>query len=198
MSGALIALQVGNNNGSNTFSGALSGGGSLTKIGLGTLTFAGSNSYTGVTNVNAGILALGPAAAALANTVVTVGTGVSGNATLQVGGNCTIGTGIGASMTINGGGNSSGQGGLTFEHRGGRPQHADHQRQPRPWRQCRGQSVALGLQRGRQRRGCDCHQRQPDGQCQGGGLISLNQLGDALAMGVITCSPLPAARISAA
>ena len=48
-----IALTVGGNNGSTLYSGALSGSGSLTKIGAGTLVLSGSNSYTGGTTVNA-------------------------------------------------------------------------------------------------------------------------------------------------
>ncbi len=55
-----IALTVGGNNVSTTFSGILSGGGSLTKIGTGsTLTLNGSNTYTGGTTVSAGTLQLG-------------------------------------------------------------------------------------------------------------------------------------------
>lgn len=47
-------------NSSNTvFSGALSGNGSITKNGIGTLTLAGPNNYSGATTVNAGTLAFG-------------------------------------------------------------------------------------------------------------------------------------------
>lgn len=51
-----VALTVGGNNQSTTYSGTLSGTGSLTKIGTGTLILTGTNSYSGGTTVNAGIL----------------------------------------------------------------------------------------------------------------------------------------------
>jgi fibronectin-binding autotransporter adhesin len=51
-----VALSVGNNNSNTTYSGALSGAGSLTKIGTGVLTLTGANSHAGGTTVNAGTL----------------------------------------------------------------------------------------------------------------------------------------------
>lgn len=62
-----VALTVGGNNESTTYSGILSStvaGGSLTKTGNGTLTLTGANTYTGDTTVNAGILAVNGAAIA--------------------------------------------------------------------------------------------------------------------------------------
>jgi len=53
-----VALSIGGNGSDTTFSGVLSGGGSLTKFGAGTLTLTGANSYSGATQVNAGTLQL--------------------------------------------------------------------------------------------------------------------------------------------
>jgi autotransporter-associated beta strand protein len=74
---AAVALTVGNNNVTTTFLGALSGsGGSLTKIGSGTLTLSGNLSYTGGTSVSAGTLILaGNNVAATGD--ITVATGAS-------------------------------------------------------------------------------------------------------------------------
>ncbi len=73
------ALTVGSNNASTTFAGTISDGGgssnltggTFTKVGTGTLTFSGNNTYTGTTVISAGTLQLG-----------TGGTsgGISGNA----------------------------------------------------------------------------------------------------------------------
>lgn len=55
-----VALAVGQNNGSTTYSGILSGpGGSLRKAGSGTLTLTGQSTYTGGTRLSAGLIALG-------------------------------------------------------------------------------------------------------------------------------------------
>lgn len=53
-----VALSVGNNNQSTQYDGVLSGLGSLNKIGTGTLTLTGANSYAGSTTVTSGTLAL--------------------------------------------------------------------------------------------------------------------------------------------
>jgi fibronectin-binding autotransporter adhesin len=55
-SAGAVTLQVGNNNVSTTYLGALSGAGGLNKIGTGTLELAGANTYAGATNVNNGTL----------------------------------------------------------------------------------------------------------------------------------------------
>jgi len=74
-SSAAVALTVGANGNSSTYSGALSGAGSLTKTGAGTLTLTGPNTYTGATTVSEGILALGVADAISNSTAVTVNGG---------------------------------------------------------------------------------------------------------------------------
>jgi autotransporter-associated beta strand protein len=55
-----VALSVGGNGQSTVYSGQLSGAGSLTKLGTGTLTLTGANAYLGLTTVKAGTLELGP------------------------------------------------------------------------------------------------------------------------------------------
>jgi len=57
-----ITLDVGNNNNGTTYSGTLSGAGAaLVKIGSGTLALTGSNTYTGLTTINGGVLNAGAA-----------------------------------------------------------------------------------------------------------------------------------------
>ncbi len=55
-SGAAVALSVGSNDTSASYTGALTGGGSLAKMGSGTLTISGAHSYSGATTVQAGTL----------------------------------------------------------------------------------------------------------------------------------------------
>ena len=76
-----VALSVGNNNQDTAYSGNLTGGGSLTKIGSGTLTLSGSsNSYTGATTVSAGTLLVSGSLSG------TTSVSVAANSTLQVNG----------------------------------------------------------------------------------------------------------------
>jgi fibronectin-binding autotransporter adhesin len=70
-SGAPINLQVGSNNISPEYRGVMSGPGSLTKVGTGTLTLSGANTYTGGTTINGGTLKLASANAPV-NSTVTV------------------------------------------------------------------------------------------------------------------------------
>ncbi len=67
--GSPVALSVGGNNASTTFSNLLSGSGSLVKVGSGTLKLAGTNTYTGNTTVNGGTLELAAASLAASSTV---------------------------------------------------------------------------------------------------------------------------------
>lgn len=55
---AAVALTVGGNNQNNTYSGNLSGTGSLTKIGTGNFTLSGNLAYTGNTTISTGTLFL--------------------------------------------------------------------------------------------------------------------------------------------
>jgi YVTN family beta-propeller protein/autotransporter-associated beta strand protein len=65
-------------NGNNaTLSGTISGPGSLTKIGLGTLTLSGSSTYAGATNVNAGTLQAGAVNALSPLSAFTVASGAT-------------------------------------------------------------------------------------------------------------------------
>jgi autotransporter-associated beta strand protein len=104
--GAALSLSVGNNNSDTTFSGALSGSGSLKKIGSGKLTLAGVNSYTGATTVEAGTLDLGCDGALGTGTQITLNGGTlaagsfaNGLSALSVGasnGTIDVGDGSGA------------------------------------------------------------------------------------------------------
>lgn len=72
---AAITLSVGNNNASTTYSAVLSGtGGALTKIGTGTLTLSGSNTYSGVTTVTSGKLSIASTGTINNTSGVTIGT----------------------------------------------------------------------------------------------------------------------------
>jgi filamentous hemagglutinin family protein len=90
-------LTAGGNDTSTTYSGVISGTGSLVKNGTGTLTLTRANTYTGASTVNAGTLT---AANAAALGTVAGGTTVNAGATLNVNG-----VAIGAeAVTLNGAG----------------------------------------------------------------------------------------------
>jgi fibronectin-binding autotransporter adhesin len=65
-------LTLGGDNSSTTFSGAISGGGSLAKAGTGTFTLTGANTYSGATTVDSGKLIV---EGSLGNTQTTVNSG---------------------------------------------------------------------------------------------------------------------------
>ncbi len=73
-----VALTVGGNGASTTYTGVLSGTGSLTKVGAGVMALTGAHTFTGSTQVNGGALEL-DATVTLNNT--TVGVGATGRLT---------------------------------------------------------------------------------------------------------------------
>ena len=73
-SSVAVALTLGGNNAPTTYSGILSGTGSLTKSGSGTLTLSGANTYSGGTTLNAGTLGLG-SASVLGSGILTINGG---------------------------------------------------------------------------------------------------------------------------
>jgi fibronectin-binding autotransporter adhesin len=57
--GSPVTLSVGGNNASTLYSGPLTDGGNLIKVGSGTLTMSGTNTYSGTTTISGGSLQLG-------------------------------------------------------------------------------------------------------------------------------------------
>ncbi|MBO9508019.1 autotransporter outer membrane beta-barrel domain-containing protein [Thalassospira sp. A3_1] len=88
-----------------TYANVISGAGSVTKLGAGTLTLSGTNTYTGTTTVSGGTLLVNGAASSSAFTIqngtTLGGTGPVGATTLQSGGIHAPGNSIGT-QTVNG------------------------------------------------------------------------------------------------
>jgi autotransporter-associated beta strand protein len=98
-------LTAGSDNTNTTFSGDISGGGGLTKVGSGALTLSGTSLYIGATNINAGTLVVDGSIAAspfFVNSGGTLGgSGTVGTTTVASGGTLAPGTPIGT-LSVNG------------------------------------------------------------------------------------------------
>src|SRR5436309_4912726 len=98
-----VTLTGGGNNSSTTFSGVIQNGSgtvALTKTGTGTLTLSGTNTYTGVTTINAGTVAIAAdAGLGTAPAVPTPGRLTFGGGTLETTASFTLATNRGIALT---------------------------------------------------------------------------------------------------
>ncbi len=95
-------LTVGGNNGSTTFSGDISGNGSLVKEGTGTLTLSGASAYSGGTTLSVGKIIVGNSQA-LGTGDVSLNDGTTlklGTTALSIGGNFSQAAGSTLALTI--------------------------------------------------------------------------------------------------
>jgi autotransporter-associated beta strand protein len=93
-------LTVGSNDLSTTFSGIIQNGGSLEKIGAGTLTLTGANTYTGGATVSSGILLVSNTAGSGTGTgAVSVNAGTLGGSGI-IAGAVTVGTNTGVQASL--------------------------------------------------------------------------------------------------
>ena len=95
---AAVALTLGSNHESTTYSGNLSGLGSLTKTGGGTLTLSGNNTFQGQTQANAGTLLL--TGSISGGTNLLVGNAASSPAVMTLSGSGSYTTGAASSITV--------------------------------------------------------------------------------------------------
>lgn len=128
-------LSIGANDLNTTFSGVIQDGGingqtggSLTKIGAGTLTLSGANTYTGATTINEGTLRVNGSitSAVTINQGGTLGgSGTTGSVTVESGGILAPGNSLGV-LTINGSYTQKAGGVLKLEVAGADPGASDH------------------------------------------------------------------------
>lgn len=105
-------LTTGGNNTSTTFSGAISGSGSLIKAGTGAWTLSGANTFTGSVAINAGYINVGNSAGLGNGGTVTVANAANARVDLSVNG-ITV-----ANPLVINGGSASGLGALNFSGTG--------------------------------------------------------------------------------